>query len=48
MPKVFWVRCPTCERDYYVDTKLKGTERPLLCPFCKRSFTESESPQVRV
>jgi len=47
MARIMWVDCPTCEGRFYVATDdFKGTNRPMLCPFCSCRFTESEAKDV--
>lgn len=41
MAKVQYIKCPQCQRDYYLDKILfeQGKETiKLRCPFCKTEF----------
>lgn len=47
MARIMWVDCPSCEKKFYVATEdFKGTDRPMLCPYCASRFTESEAKAV--
>ncbi|HYU17738.1 MAG TPA: hypothetical protein VEQ11_03505 [Chloroflexota bacterium] len=46
MERIFWVRCPECDRRFYADYLLRERDVPLVCPFCQQSFRPSESPEV--
>ena len=43
MPKVQYVQCPYCQKEYYLDQMLYDAillnpKQKLICPFCKREF----------
>jgi hypothetical protein len=42
--KVYWVRCPQCEFDYYVGKELLDIEGfPTVCPRCHHEYPPRES-----
>ncbi len=43
MARVYYVTCPVCEKEYYLDqtlykTSLSNPKQKLKCPFCKEVF----------
>ncbi len=46
MERIFWVRCPRCDRRFYGDYILRVRDVELVCPFCQHAFRASESPEV--
>lgn len=47
MARIMWVVCPECDNRFCVATDdFKGTDRPMLCPFCADRFTEVEAKAV--
>ena len=43
MAKVYYVACPVCEKEYYLDRMLyeiviSQLKQRLICPFCKEEF----------
>jgi hypothetical protein len=46
MERIFWVRCPECAKHFYGDYSLRAKDAVMICPFCRRTFRASESPEV--
>ena len=48
MARIFWVTCPDCRGRFschWEELHSKGI--PLLCPYCNRTFLDSESPVIQ-
>lgn len=48
MPKVYYVECPDCHKEYYIHKSLyevavSNPGQKLKCPFCKKRSNYSES-----
>jgi hypothetical protein len=47
MERIFWVKCPKCEKRFYCDYELRHSKKfKLICPFCSDQFFDSESPEI--
>jgi ribosomal protein S27E len=52
MAKVYYVECPGCRKEYYLDkvlhqTVLSNPGQSLKCPFCKKEFFLETPPQKK-
>ncbi len=46
MERIFWVTCPKCGCRYVCDYKLRHSKQQLICPLCKHTFYDEESPEI--
>lgn len=47
MSRIFWVKCPDCNKEFYAHTAdFRRKNRKLFCPFCKKYFLDEESPKI--
>ena len=47
MSRIFWIKCPNCNKKFYAQTAdFRKKNRKLFCPFCKERFTDEESPEI--
>jgi ribosomal protein L37AE/L43A len=50
MAKVYYVMCPACKKEYYIDqilyeAILANPKQKLVCPFCKKEFHQKIKPE---
>lgn len=48
MARIFWIKCPYCEKKFYCDyfDFRPHPHRKLLCPYCNRTFLQEESSEI--
>ncbi len=51
MAKVYYVKCPACQKEYYLEemlyqTTLSNPKQKLTCPFCKKDFLPAKETPV--
>jgi uncharacterized C2H2 Zn-finger protein len=47
-PKIYYLNCPRCEKEYYVSKDLFQIQREnpdvmLMCPYCQNEFPGKEA-----
>lgn len=48
MARIFWVKCPRCQGDFYCHYgDFRHSNHKLLCPYCSERFLVSDSPEIR-
>jgi DNA-directed RNA polymerase subunit RPC12/RpoP len=47
MAKIFWIKCPKCEKDFYASLiDFRNQDRKLMCPFCQERFLDKEAKEI--
>ncbi len=44
--RIFWAKCPKCEKSFYCDYNLRFEQVKLICPYCQNEFGADESPEI--
>ncbi len=50
MAKVYYVDCPECKKEYYIDRILleQGVEKIYMkCPYCKTKFSKPKAEMLK-
>ncbi len=49
MAKVYYIQCPKCNKEYYIDNILWEREKDEIktkCPYCKNAFTQKKNEET--